>query len=70
MLAPFTTTTSRAAADDALAPLVTPGALEAVVAAVPEEWLTTDAFFSSVAAARDGYVEHLLARLTERAWVP
>jgi HipA-like protein len=70
VLAPFTTATSRAAADEALAPAVTRPALEAVVATVPEEWLAEDPFFPSVAAAREAYVEHLLARLAERAWVP
>ena len=70
VLAPATTTASRAGADEALAPAVTRAALEAVVATVPQEWLAEDAFFSSVAAAREAYVEHLLARLADRTWVP
>ena len=70
VLAPSTTAACRAAADAALAPAVTREALEAVVATVPEEWLAEDEHFSSVAAAREAYVEHLLARLAERAWVP
>ncbi|HEY2220986.1 HipA family kinase [Actinomycetospora sp.] len=70
VLAPFTTAPSRAAADHALAPMVTRPVLESVVAAVPEEWLAEDPFFSSVAAARTAYVEHLLARLADRTWAP
>jgi HipA-like protein len=70
VLAPSTTAASRAAADAALAPVVTREALSAVVATVPEEWLDEDSFFDSPAVARQAYVEHLLARLAERAWVP
>jgi HipA-like protein len=70
VLAPFTTASSRAAADEALAPAVTRPALEAVVATVPEEWLAEDPFFDSVAAVREAYVEHLLARLADRTWAP
>jgi hypothetical protein len=70
VLAPATTTASRAAADEALAPVVTRPALEAVVARVPEEWLAEDPFFDSPVAAREAYVEHLLARLEVRTWVP
>ncbi len=70
VLAPFTTAASRAAVDEALAPRVTREALEAVVAAVPEEWLAEDEHFSSVAAAREAYVAHLLARLADRTWTP
>ena len=39
------------------------------MAAVPEEWLGDDPF-DSPAAARQAYVEHLLARLADRTWVP
>jgi hypothetical protein len=70
VLAPFTTAASRTAADRALAPAVTRPVLEAVVAMVPEEWLALDDHFSSVTAAREAYVEHLLARLADRGWVP
>ena len=69
VLAPFTTAASRAAADAALTPAVTRAALGAVVAAVPEEWLGDDPF-DSPAAARQAYVEHLLARLADRTWMP
>jgi hypothetical protein len=70
VLRPFTTADARAAADGALSGLVTRSVLEAVVAEVPDEWLAEDAFFASVAAARAAYVEHLLARLADRTWVP
>jgi hypothetical protein len=70
VLAPFTTAASRAAAEEALAPAVTRPVLEAVVGTVPEEWLALDEHFSSVAAAREAYVGHLLARLADRTWVP
>jgi hypothetical protein len=70
VLAPFTTAASRTAADRALAPAVTRAVLEAVVAMVPEEWLALNDHFSSVTAAREAYVEHLLARLADRGWVP
>ncbi|MCD2197284.1 aminotransferase class I and II [Actinomycetospora endophytica] len=70
VLLPFTTTAARASADEEMAAAVTRSVLEAVVAEVPEEWLAEDAFFSSVSAARAAYVEHLLARLADRTWVP
>jgi hypothetical protein len=70
VLLPFTTAGARAAADAALAPVVTRSLLEAVVAAVPEEWLADDPFFDGVADAREAYVAHLLARLAERTWAP
>ena len=70
VLAPFTTAGARASADEVSAGVVTRSVLESVVDEVPEEWLAEDPFFSSVAAARAAYVEHLLARLADRAWVP
>jgi hypothetical protein len=70
VLAPFTTPTARSAVDEALAATVTRPLLESVVAEVPEEWLAEDPFFVSVDAARAAYVEHLLARLADRTWVP
>jgi hypothetical protein len=70
VLVPVTTAASRAGADEVLAPAVTRDVLEAVVATVPEEWLAEDSFFDSVAAAREAYVAHLLARLADRTWVP
>jgi hypothetical protein len=47
------------AADAALAPRITPAALRAIVAAVPDAWLAGEA---SAAATRQGYVDHLWAR--------
>jgi len=55
------------AADAALAPKIDETGLRAILAEVPDEWLTTEA---TPAATRAGYVEHLLARLEgPRAWV-
>jgi hypothetical protein len=60
VLAPVAT--ARAEADAELAPRVDRALLTDVVARVPEEWLD---------AAREAYVEHLVARLDRReAWVP
>ena len=58
-LLPFAS--SIADADAALAPLVTEAALRAIAADVPDEFLTAEA---TPAATRDGYVAHLLARMT------
>jgi hypothetical protein len=56
-----------AAADAALAPLVTRQLLDDVLARVPDEWLADD----DPAALRQRYVDQLLARLAARdAWVP
>lgn len=56
-----------AAADAALAPLVTEDALRAILAEVPDQWLTTEA---TPEATRAGYVEHLMTRVTSpRAFV-
>lgn len=49
-----------AAADAELAPKITEAALRAIVAEVPDDWLTGEA---TPDATRAGYVEHLLARL-------
>jgi hypothetical protein len=70
VLLPFTTTASRASADRALASAVTRPVLESVVAAVPEEWLAEDTFFTTTADARTAYVEHLLGRVADRSWAP
>ena len=51
---------SIAAADARLAPLLTPALVEAVVSAVPAEWLAEG---EGEDAARRGYVEYLLRRL-------
>jgi hypothetical protein len=50
------------AADARLAPLVTEAVLAEILARVPDEWLTAEA---SPAETRRGYVEHLIARVTE-----
>jgi hypothetical protein len=49
-----------AAADALLAPKIDEAALRAIVAEVPDEWLTAE---DTPDATRAGYVEHLLARL-------
>ncbi len=49
-----------AAADAELAPKVTEAALRAILAEVPDDWLTGEA---TPDATRAGYVDHLLARL-------
>lgn len=56
-----------AAADAELAPKITEAALQAIVAEVPDAWLTGE---NSPDATRAGYVEHLLARMqAPRAFV-
>jgi hypothetical protein len=52
-------------ADARLAPLVTAGLLEGIVAAVPDAWLVGDSAFESVAQNRAAYVTYLLARLEQ-----
>jgi len=60
-----------AAADLALAPLVTDELVRAAVAEVPELWLFDEPGFDSVEAVRLAYVEQLLARLDAReSWLP
>jgi len=51
------------AADAALAPLVTPELVQALVAAVPEVWLEGATQFTSVAEQRAAYAEYLLTRV-------
>jgi hypothetical protein len=58
------------AADAALAPLVTPELLRAVVALVPDRWLDVPGFVDP-AQVRDAYVTRLLARRDARdVWLP
>ncbi|HEY8291489.1 MAG TPA: HipA family kinase [Thermomicrobiales bacterium] len=52
-----------AAAGERLAPLLTEAAIRAVVAAIPDEWLTDEGRFVSPAAYREAYVAYFLARL-------
>jgi hypothetical protein len=55
------------AADAALAPRITEAALHAIVAQVPDAWLTAE---PTPAATRRGYVDHLWSRLaTPRGFV-
>jgi hypothetical protein len=54
-------------AHEALAPLVTPAALDEVLALVPDEWLAPDDAFASPAAARRAYVDVLAARVAAPA---
>lgn len=59
------------AADERLAPLITPAVLEAATAAVPDVWLADEPGFATPAAVRAAYVEVLTARLGARhAWLP
>jgi hypothetical protein len=57
---------SVAAADARLAPRVTPALLEALVAAIPDDWLPDDRVVGDAAAQRRAYVAYLLARLDAR----
>jgi hypothetical protein len=60
-----------AAADAALAPLVTGELLAEVLAQVPDEWLAGDDREVTADAVRARYVEQLLARVAAReAWLP
>ena len=61
----------RAAAADALAPLVTPELLEQVIALVPDVWLEGEPGFVGPAQLRAAYVDHFLRRVSARAlWQP
>jgi hypothetical protein len=60
-----------AAADAALAPLVTPETVAAAVALVPEEWLTDEPGFESPAELRAAYRAWFEDRMREpRTWLP
>jgi hypothetical protein len=63
--------TDRAAAGNALAPLVDRALLSSVLALVPDEWLEDEPGFDSAAAVREAYVDHLLRRVAAReVWQP
>jgi hypothetical protein len=62
VLLPFAA--SLADADARLAPRLTPQVLEAIVAQVPDGWLTSDPSYASPAQRRSAYVSYLTARLT------
>jgi hypothetical protein len=51
------------AADEAFAARLTPGLIQEVVEAVPDEWLSVDSPFPNTQAARSAYVQHLTRRL-------
>lgn len=60
-----------AAADQALADLVTPAAVEAALAAVPDEWLEPAPGHATADEVRSLYHDHLAARLAPpRRWLP
>ncbi|BBG01279.1 MULTISPECIES: HipA family kinase [Pseudonocardia] len=60
-----------AAADAALAPLVTAELLDDVLALVPDEWLDGEDGFDSAGAVRDAYRDALLGRVAQRSsWLP
>jgi hypothetical protein len=57
-------------ADAALAPLLTPNVLRAVVDLIPAEWLADEPAFGDAEEARSAYVAYLGGRLREpRVWV-
>jgi hypothetical protein len=63
--------TDGAAAGDALAPQVDRRLLEEVLAVVPDQWLSDEPGFTSVAQLREAYVDHLLRRVGAReVWQP
>jgi hypothetical protein len=60
-----------AEADEELAPLVTDGLIDEVVAEVPEEWLAEETEFAGPDEARRAYARWLTARLEARpSWLP
>lgn len=62
--------TDIAAADRILAPQITPGLIEEIVAMIPDVWLENESTFSSATEHREAYVTYLRTRLEEpRAFV-
>jgi len=56
-------------ADAGLAPLLTPGVLEGIVAAIPDEWLAAEPGFGGPEEVRSAYLSYLTSRLREpRVW--
>jgi hypothetical protein len=51
------------AADAAMSARLTPAVIDAIVARVPDAWLSADRAFATPAAARDAYTRHLTRRL-------
>ena len=67
VLLPFASALSEA--DAALAPGLTAGVLEGIVAMIPDEWLAAEAGFDGPEAVRSAYVTYLTSRLREpRVW--
>lgn len=61
--------TDVAAVDEELAAKLTPDAIDAVLAQIPDEWLGDEPRFASVAEHRRGYRDYLLRRLeAPRTW--
>jgi hypothetical protein len=57
-------------ADERLSKLVTPEAIQRIVALIPDSWLTETAIFATLEKNRQAYVDYLLQRLTSpRAFV-
>jgi hypothetical protein len=54
---------SIAAADERLAPVVTPSLVTGLVAAIPDDWLAPDPLAGSADDQREAYVDYLAARL-------
>lgn len=59
-----------AAADTALAPRITPELLTAITALIPDPWLADEPGFTTPDDVRAAYTDHLLARATDRTWLP
>ncbi|MFC7732674.1 HipA family kinase [Actinomadura keratinilytica] len=69
VLTPYATALADAEAE--LAPRITEALLREVLGLVPDRWLDGDPHFDGADAARDAYVELLLARAAEpRDWLP
>jgi hypothetical protein len=61
---------SLAAADERLAPLVTPDLVERIVAAIPDLWLPDDPLIGDAAAQRRAYRAYVARRLeSPRPWL-
>ncbi|GLU48189.1 HipA family kinase [Nocardiopsis ansamitocini] len=58
------------AADTALAPRITHDLLTEVTRLIPDQWLTDEPGFPTPDDVRTAYTDHLLARATNRAWLP
>jgi len=52
-------------ADESMTAAITPEVIQQVVDLLPDEWLTTDSRFTTIAEHREAYVEYLTKRLEE-----